>query len=211
MDFARARQHMIDSQIRVNDVHDPLLLAAIAKVAREDLCAVEQRDLAYAEYEPLIAPDRYLMKSRESTRIIQALAPKAGERALCLAAPFGAMVLKHLGLEVRAQEACSRAMTILQPALSQAKITTYVGDLAEPMGSDYDLILIEGAVHHIPETWAKALRPEGRLGVVIVNQGSKLARLYRRVDESAVLSCVTLFDASAKLLSGFEPRLSFSL
>jgi len=211
MDFARARQHMINSQIRVNDVHDSLLLAAIAKVAREELCASEHKDLAYAEFEPLIAPDRYLMKARESARLMQALSPKAGEKALCLAAPFGAMVLKHLNLDVTAQESCARAMTILQPALSNLKITTHVHDLAEPVGSEYDLIFIEGAVHHLSQGWARALKPDGRIGLVFVHEGSKQARLYRRIGEGADLSHVILFDAAAKTLKDFGPNLSFAL
>jgi protein-L-isoaspartate(D-aspartate) O-methyltransferase len=211
MDLARSRKHMIDSQIRVNDVHEPLLLAAIAKVRREDLCAEEHKGLAYAEYEPIIGPERYLMKSRESARLLQALSPKSGERALCLAAPFGAMVLNQLGLHVVAQEECARTMTILQPAFTEAKIESYVQSLAEPVGDQYDLILIEGAVHYLPDTWSTALKPGGRIGLIFVHEGSKQARLYHRLGQSSDLSSVILFDASARTLKGFEPKHNFVL
>ena len=43
MDYAAARQHMIDSQIRTNKVTDPDVIAALASVPRELFVAERSR------------------------------------------------------------------------------------------------------------------------------------------------------------------------
>ncbi len=51
MDFAAARKVMVDSQVRVNDVTDRVLQAALLAVPRERFCAPDRAFAAYAETE----------------------------------------------------------------------------------------------------------------------------------------------------------------
>ena len=106
-DFAAARQNMVETQIRTNDVTDPAVQKAMRASPREDFCG-GARHLAYADTEVEYAPGRWLMRPRDIGKLLHALKPKAGERALAIAAPSAADVLRPIGLEV--VEAMARAV-----------------------------------------------------------------------------------------------------
>eukprot|EP01042_Synura_sphagnicola_P034072 gene34072-43708_t len=85
MDFHAARQNMVESQVRVNDVTDMPLQLAMRHVQRERLCAPSQSFGAYGQIEVAVAPGRVLMKPRDIAKLLQTLEPKAGESALAIA------------------------------------------------------------------------------------------------------------------------------
>jgi protein-L-isoaspartate(D-aspartate) O-methyltransferase len=206
MDFLAARQNMVESQVRVNDVTDVSLQKALRHVARERLCAPMQAFAAYGEVEVDVAPGRKLMQVRDLSKLLQALAPKPGERALGLAAPYGAAVLAALGLETLAQETDSRTVAVIEPYLTELGVKIVTRDISEPQGQ-FDLIIVEGAVGQIPHAWIQALKIGGRLGVVIKTHAVGKATIVTRYEAS--VSTREIFDSPTSLLKGFEPESRF--
>ncbi len=100
IDFDAARQIMVDSQVRTNDVPDLAIQHAMRSLPREALLGPDGQglSLAYAEAEVEYAPGRWLLRPRDVGKALQALKPKAGERALAIAAPYAAAVLEQMGL-----------------------------------------------------------------------------------------------------------------
>lgn len=209
MDFAAARKVMLDTQVRVNDVTDRLLQAAIGVVERERFCAADRAFSAYADVEPEIAGDRRLMLPRDVGKLLQGLDARAGETALALAAPYAAAVLAQLGLKVTAQESDAAVFEVAGAALAEAGVETVVAPLNQPHGEGYDLIVSEGAVSERPEAWLAALRPGGRLAVVERNGAGGAAVLYVRGREG--VSRRELFDAAPDLLAEMVPAPAFAL
>ena len=109
MDVISARINMVESQVRTSDVTDPAIHHAMRTLPRERFCAPARAFSAYAEVEAEICPGRFLMKPRDVAKLLMAAAPRAGERALALAAPYAAAVLAAIGLDVVAQEGDGRA------------------------------------------------------------------------------------------------------
>ncbi|HYF22729.1 MAG TPA: protein-L-isoaspartate O-methyltransferase [Caulobacteraceae bacterium] len=202
MDFQTARRHMLDSQVRTNDVTDVDIQQAMLSVPRERFCAPARAFAAYAEVEPEICPGRWLMKARDVSKLLQAAKPRAGERALALAAPYAAALLARMGLDVVAQEADGRAAAVLEGGLAEAGVPLKSGELTHPVGQDYDLIVCEGAVAEVPQSWVDALKPGGRLAVVERDGPVGKARLYVRTASGA--SSREVFDATPPMLPGFE-------
>lgn len=207
MDFHAARQNMVESQVRVNDVTDMALQLAMRHVARERLCAPSQAFCAYGEVEPQIAPGRVLMAPRDLSKLLQVLEPRAGEKALAIAAPYGAAILASVGLNVTAQEGDPRTMAVIEPYLKELKIATAVADLKTPVGTGYDVIIVEGAVAELPAAWLKVLKPGGRLAVVLKDGPVGRARLYIRLEHG--FSEREVFDSSPSTLPGFARTPSF--
>ena len=85
MDFAAARKVMVDSQVRVNDVTDSALQAALLETPRERFLPADRAFSAYAEIQPEIANGRLLMLARDLSKLLMALGAKPGERALAIA------------------------------------------------------------------------------------------------------------------------------
>lgn len=209
MDFAAARKVMLDSQVRVNDVTDRQLHAAIGAVERERFCAADRAFSAYADVEPEIAGGRRLMLPRDVAKLLQGLDARAGEKALAIAAPYAAAVLAHMGLTVTAQESDAAVFAVVGAALAEAGVETVVAPLDQPHGEGYDLIISEGAVIERPESWISALRPGGRLAVVEREGASGTAVLYVRGREG--VSRRELFDAAPDLLAEMVPAPAFAL
>lgn len=207
MDFAAARQNMVESQVRTNDVTDLPLQHALRRVPRERFVAPGRAFAAYAEVEVEIAPGRLLMKPRDIGKLLQAAKPRASERALCIAAPYAAALLSRMGLQVVAQEADARAVAVLEPALFDEGVPLKRQDLAEPVGGDWDLIVSEGAVAVTPRAWLDAVKPSGRLAVVERDGPVGRAKIWIRTPSGP--SSTTVFDAIPPVLAGFERAPTF--
>jgi protein-L-isoaspartate(D-aspartate) O-methyltransferase len=185
-DFAAARLNMVESQVRTNDVTDVRLHDAMRTIPREDLLPPGKAYQAYADSSVEYAPGRYLLRPREVSKLLQALKPKAGERALAIAAPYAGAVLEALGLSVERLD----------------------GEDLTQLSGRYDLIVVEGAVTRAPDAWLNALAHGGRLGVIERDGPTAKAVLYVHAEDGVARR--VLFDAMADLLSGFEPQHGFA-
>ena len=209
MDFAAARKVMVDSQVRVNDVTDRDLQAALLSVSRERFVPVERAFAAYAEMEPEIANGRRLMLPRDLSKLLMALEPRAGETALAIAGPYAAAVLAGMGLTATAQEADAAVLDVVAPALAEAGVEGVAAPFTQPVGEGYDVIVSEAAVPVRPDAWLAALKIGGRLAVVERSSPAGKAVLY--VKGPTGLSRRELFDAAPPVLTELAPEPSFAL
>ena len=186
-DFAAQRAVMVESQVRVADVTDYGIQDAMRLVARESLLPADKAYLAYADVEAPYAPGRWLLKPRDVAKLLQAIRPRAGERALAIAAPYAAAVLEAMGLAVARRDE---------------------GDLAAP-SPRFDVVICEGAVSEVPRAWCEALEvPNGRLGVVVRQGPVGRAKVYVPADGG--FGALDVFDCSPPFMAGFEPKPAFA-
>ncbi len=207
MDFVSARLNMVESQVRTNDVTDVDIADAMRAIPRERFVRPDRAHLAYAETPVEYAPGRRLLEPRDLSKLVFALRPRAGERALAIAAPYAAAVLARMGLSVTALEPAESDAPI-RAALEAEGVVVVGGDLAAPAGS-FDLIVCEGAVARLPDAWAASLAPGGRLGVVERSGPLGRACVYSKGSEGG-LARWTAFDATPPFLPGFEPAPAFA-
>jgi protein-L-isoaspartate(D-aspartate) O-methyltransferase len=186
-DLAAARLNMVESQVRTQDVTDVNIHDAMRDIARESLLPADKAYLAYADADVAYAPGRSLMRPRNVSKLLQALKPVVGERALAIAAPYAALVLEHMGLSVDRLEG---------------------EDLRRPTGGVYDLIICEGAVEKAPAEWLAVLSPTGRLALVERDGPVGKAAIYRRAEDG--FGRRVIFDATPPLLPGFEAQHGFA-
>lgn len=186
VDFAAARLNMVDSQVRTQDVTDVRLHDAMGSIPREDFVPSDKRFLAYADLEVEYAPGRWLLKPRDVSKLLQALRPMPGERALAISAPYAAAVMETLGVTVVSAEAG-------QPL---------------PTGG-FDIVVCEGAVGGAPDTWIAAIALNGRLGVVERDGPVGKVCLYGRT--ASGVGRRELFDCFSPVLAGFERQHGFAL
>ena len=207
MDFKTARLNMVNSQIRVNDVFDADLCTALRLVKRERLCAPGMDFSAYADLEPEVSPGRVLMRPRDIAKLIQALEPKKGANALCLAAPYAAAVLAEMGLKVTFQDVDARCASVVGPYLQELRVTIHNAAFDDLAGK-YDIIICESAVSKVPEPWAKALAPGGRLGLVLRESVIGQAVVFTRYD--GILARTQLFDSATRIMDGLAGQVEFA-
>ena len=209
MDFAAARKVMVDSQVRVNDVTDRTLQAALLEVERERFLPEDRAWSAYAEIEPGIAGDRKLMMARDLSKLLMALEARQGETALAMAGPYAAAVLARMGLTVTAQEADGAVFAVTGAALADEGVATVVATLTAPVGEGYDVMISEAAVPARPHAWLAALKVGGRLAVVERSGPVGKAVLYVRGEQG--LSRRELFNAAPPVLAELATEPTFAL
>jgi protein-L-isoaspartate(D-aspartate) O-methyltransferase len=203
LDFATARDNMVENQVRTNDVTDLAVQDAMRAVARERFCPPGKSYLAYAEAAVEYAPGWFLMEPRDISKLLQAIGPRAGERALCIAAPYAAAVLDRIGLHVTLLQPDGAPSNAVAAALEGTGVVVRSGALTElGEGASFDVIVCEGAVPATPPSWTAAIAVGGRLGVVERHGPVGKARLYLRgVDRLAATR--EIFDANSPMLPGF--------
>jgi protein-L-isoaspartate(D-aspartate) O-methyltransferase len=209
MDYAAARQHMIDSQIKTNKVTDPSVIEALAAVPREAFVAEAQKKLAYIDRPVAIGAGRRMTEPMVLARLLQVAHLKLSDTALVVGAGTGysAAILSRLVKKVvaleSAPELAEKAKAILG-GFGIGNVSMVVCDLAAGRAGDgpYDFILVDGAAEIVPEALTAQLGDRGRLAVVIkdrdvVGRGT----LFTRAD--GVVSQRAIFDADAEVLPGF--------
>lgn len=209
MDFAAARKVMVDSQVRVNDVTDRRLQAALLDVERERFLPQDRAWSAYAEIEPEIAVGRRLMMARDLSKLLMALDAREGETALALAGPYAAAVLARMGLQVTAQEADAAVFSVTGAALADEGVATIVSSLSAPSGVGYDVIISEAAVPGRPHAWLAALKVGGRLAVVERSGPVGKAVLYIKGEQG--VSRRELFNSTPPVIGELTPEPTFAL
>ncbi|MDX2275417.1 MAG: protein-L-isoaspartate O-methyltransferase [Hyphomonadaceae bacterium] len=214
MDFARARHLMVESQVRTNDVTDTRILHAMRTLPRERFAPPAQRTLAYADLELEVAPGRTLLRPRDLSKLIQALAPQPNERSLELAGAtgYGAAVLAACCKEVLTLDPDANISFTAQAALESAGVANVKAVSTETKagwadGAPYDVILLNGASEILPEAWLAQLAQGGRLGVIVREGAAGRARIYTRAGDT--IAYRVAFDAAPPVAPGLTRAPAF--
>ncbi|HEY4163352.1 MAG TPA: protein-L-isoaspartate O-methyltransferase [Dongiaceae bacterium] len=208
MDYAAARQHMIDSQVRTNKVTDSAVISAFASVPRERFVAEAYRKLAYIDRPIPIGAGRRMPEPMVLARLLQSAQPKPGDSALVVGAGTGysAAVIARLVGRVVALESDAKLAADARAALAGfdvKNVTVVEGTLTAGRAADapYNLILIDGSVEVVPEALTAQLAEFGQLATVVVDRGVGRGTLFLKAD--GVISQRAVFDADAEPLPGF--------
>jgi protein-L-isoaspartate(D-aspartate) O-methyltransferase len=214
MNYAVARQHMVDSQVRTNKVTDERLIEAIRSLPRERFVPEAAQARAYLDDDVEIAPGRYLMEPMVTARLIQAAEPKADDIALAVGSGTGyaAALLARMVNTVVALESepglAQRAGAVLSE-LSIDNAVVVEGPLNTGVGkhAPYNIIYLDGAVEQVPAVLTSQLADGGRMVGVLLDRGVGRATLWLK-SGSAVFQRV-LFDANVAPLPGFSAPARF--
>jgi len=224
-DFKRARENMVDSQVRPAGVRDPALLRVLYRTPREAFVPASLRSLSYAdEHLPVKTLNgggretRYMMAPMMIAQLIELLRVEPGDIALDVgcgggysAALLAGLAESVVALESDAELAATAADTLARLGIDNAAVVE--GSLAEgyPGEAPFDVILINGAVEEMPQALLDQLGEGGRLAVVLrqptaaVSDTFGHAYLYEKSE--GWVSGQFEFSGGAPLLPGFSlPR-----
>jgi len=205
-DFASARRHMVDGQIRTTDVTDLRVISAILEVPRERFMPATAAALAYLDLDVPVAASRRMLRPMVLAKLIQAAELEATDRVLDVGCATGytAAVLAHIvGRVVALEQDAGLGKAASQALSSLPNVEVVSGTLAGgwPQGAPYDVIVLEGATDIAPHALCQQLKDGGRLVCVLGSGPGSKAMLYRR--SGAETGGRPVFDASAGLLPGF--------
>lgn len=214
--YATARAHMVEGQVRANDVTDTAVISAMAFLPRELYVAANQRHLAYADVCPPVKPGRVLLDPRALAKLLQLAEVQAEDRVLDVACGSGysTAALCQISQDVVAleedPELAAMAAQLLAKCPKAGTLFGAVGPHAAGYAerAPYDLIFVNGAIRTVPQAWVSQLKQGGRIAAVVAQGPVGKAHLF--VCHGDSVSGRVAFDATVPLLPGFAERPAFA-
>jgi protein-L-isoaspartate(D-aspartate) O-methyltransferase len=209
--FDHMRRAMIASQLRTTGTNDPRVLAAMGEVPRERFVPAARVSLAYADALVPLKPGRDFNSPMALGRLLTEAAPRPGERVLVVAAATGyaAAVLARLAGPVTALEEDPELAAEARVNLAGSGVDLVEGPLVSgcPDSAPFDLILIDGAVECVPDSFVAQLADGGRLAAGLLENGVTRLAIGRRAGEGFGMAAFA--DAAAAILPGFARPKAF--
>ena len=214
IDYAKARETMVEQQVRPWDVLDARVLDALVMVPRDAFVPAAHRALAYADAVLPLGHGESMMKPVVEGRVLQALEVQAGEDVLEIGTGSGFLTacLGRLAREVHSIDIHPEFADAARARLDTMGLGGNVRiEAADAFSWDtdrrYDAICVTGAVEAIPPRFLQWLRPGGRLFVVRGVAPAMEAVLVRNdVNGPGIES---LFETDLNYLAGAAPVAKF--
>ncbi|RED27598.1 protein-L-isoaspartate(D-aspartate) O-methyltransferase [Rhodopseudomonas thermotolerans] len=211
--FERARQNMVDGQIRPASVTDWRIIDAMRALPREAFVPDSKRELVYLDLDLEIdggdGRKHFLLNPIMTARLIQAAEIQRDDRVLVVGCPTGyvaAVVAKLADRVVTTidDETLAQRMRATLPALGFANVDVRVAEAArgDLHGAPFDAILLCGAAEVEPTALYEQLKLGGRLvGAFATGRPQRVTVVTR---SHCDFGTRILFDASVPVLPGLE-------
>lgn len=172
--FDAARRAMIDSQLRTSGVNEPWVLTRFASVPREDFVPAAARGVAYTDRAVPLDGSGMLAAPLFHALMLNEARPTVADRVLVIDGGSGYLPALLEGL--------AGSLTVVSPA-----------EALKGKAGDFTLLLIDGAVEHLPAALAKRLADDGRVVTgAIVGGVTRLAVGRKAAGEIALLPLAEL-------------------
>jgi len=187
---AQKRARMVDEQLRSRGIRDERVLAAMAKVPREEFIPTEDAANAYGDFPLAIGAGQTISQPYIVAAMVEALDLHPDDRVLEVGTGTGyqAAILGELAKEVwtieRHAELADKAREILH-RLGYKNVHVLHGDgslgLAEH--APFNKILVAAAAPRVPETLVSQLADGGRLVVPVGTRSEQQVEVIRKLDD----------------------------
>ncbi|MBI4007890.1 MAG: protein-L-isoaspartate(D-aspartate) O-methyltransferase [Planctomycetes bacterium] len=200
MNFSEARKAMVEDQLRLRDITDERVLAAMEKVPRHRFLPIELWDRAYDDTPLPIGDGQTVSQPYMVAFMTQALMLKENDKVLEVGTGSGyqaavlAEIIEHVyTIEVR-PNISRKARKILDELGYSEKITMLIGDGSRGLKEEapYDGIIVTAAYTIIPTPLLDQLAEGGRL--VMPVGGMEHQILYRIMRKGTELQCERLLS-----------------
>ena len=216
IDYAKARETMVEQQVRPWDVLDPRVLEVLATLPREAFVPPAYRALAYVDLPLPLGHGEMMLKPVVEGRTLQALALQPTDEVLevgtgsgYLTACLGRLAREVVSLEQHPDLADAARERLAAEGLD-GNVRIEVADaLQYETDRRFDAVCVAAAVDAIPARFLQWLRPGGRLFVVQGRAPAMTAVLARNEDGAARIE--SLFETELPYLAGAAPVPLFQL
>lgn len=181
--FAAARKAMVDSQLRVSGVNADFVRERMGSVPREDFVPEAVRANAYMDRAVPLGNGRFLAAPLVHGRMLEEAAPTKDDKLLLVDGGSGYLA------------------ELLRPLVGSIKVIPAAEAASAAKKGDYTLLVIDGAIEHLPDVLAKRLADGGRIVTGLVMRG--LTRLAAGRKAAGEASLVPLAEMGIPVLPEF--------
>ena len=213
-DYAKARENMVEQQVRPWDVLDVRVLDVLSQLPRDAFVPAPYRALAYADLAVPIGHGELMLKPVVEGRMLQALALAPTDDVLeigtgsgFLSACLGRLARDVVSLEIHPDLAESARARLSESGLDGNVHIESADAFRYQATRQFDAICVSAAVDALPQHFMQWLRPGGRMFLV---QGRapamKAVLVHNDVNGPRIES---LFETVLPYLAGAAPTPEF--
>lgn len=211
-----ARQQMVQQQVRTWNVFDAAILDVLSEIPREQFVKSGFESLAFAETELPIGHGELMMTPNVEGRLLQALAVQATDSVLEVGTGSGFLTacLARLGNSVTSVDIHddfleSATANLADSGISNFELLNMDATQQLPDGI-FDVIAVTGSIEVFDPRYVMALKPGGRLFVVVGSTPIMDALLVERTGENDWQTSKIFETELPALLNGvLLPQFSF--
>ena len=153
-----ARRAMIDSQLRTSGVNEEYVLARMLAVPREDFLPADKAAVAYIDRALMLGEAGHMAAPLFYGKLLLEAAPARDDRVLVVSGGTGYLA------------------ALLRPLVAELTEVTPAEALALTGTGTYSLIVIDGAIEHLPDNLTAQLADDGRIVTgLMLRQVARLA------------------------------------
>lgn len=188
-DYAAARKAMIDSQLRTSGVNEAYVLERMGAVPREDFVPESAKGTAYMDRAIRLGDGGYLPAPLFHGAMLAEARPTGEDTVLVVDGGSGYLA------------------ALIEPLVGSVKSVTPDEGLKAKKG-DYSLVLIDGAIEHVPASMAKLVAEGGRIVTGLVERGVTRLATGRKSGNS--LALLPLAEMGVPRMGAFDKPESWS-
>ncbi|AXK41369.1 protein-L-isoaspartate O-methyltransferase family protein [Erythrobacter aureus] len=190
LDYAAARKAMLDSQLRTSGVNDVFVLERMGTVAREDFVPQAAKATAYMDRAIRLESGGFLPAPLFHGAMLAEARPTMDDSVLVIDGGSGYLP------------------ALVEPLV--AKLDTVTPDKAAngAKRGAYTLVLVDGAIEHVPAALAKLVADGGRIVTGMVERG--VTRLATGRKSGKALALLSLAEMGIPRLGAFDRPQSWS-
>ena len=183
-----AKFNMIEQQIRPWEVLDHQVLSTLDQLNREDFVQQAYQGLAYADCQIPVANGVRMLPPTVEGRLLQALVIDADDQVLEVGSGCGYVTacLARLGGRVTSVDSDAEIIELARENVARCGLDNVefeTSSLAQLDASErYDAIAVTASLPGVPENLKQALKPGGRMFVIVGNSPVMQALLVTRAD-----------------------------
>ncbi len=181
---------MIDQQVRAWTVLDPAVLDVLSTVPREEFVPEAYESMAFADMEIPLGHGEFMMTPTVEGRALQALDLRSNDHVLEIGTGSGfltACLAKLAGtvtsIDIHDDFVRDAARKLAGAGIDNVELQTMDATRELP-GDRYDAIAVTGSIETFDPRFVDALRPGGRLFVVVGSPPVMDARRIRRTGDT---------------------------
>jgi len=211
-----ARQQMVEQQVRAWDVLDLDILDVLKNVPREQFVPAGFESLAFADTEIPIGHGQSMMTPTIEGRVLQALGLKPEEVVLeigtgtgFLAACIARLAASVTSIDIYDDFLEKAAANLEDTGIDNVELAQMDATQELPDGY-FDAIAVTGSIQAFDPRLVMALKPEGRLFIVVGDSPVMEARLVQRTGDNEWQAKVWFETDLTPLVNGaLPPQFSF--
>ena len=173
-DLAAQRQRMVEQQLKPRGIKEERVLAAMAKVPREEFVAADARPSAYEDGPLPIGYDQTISQPYVVAFMTEQLRPKRSDRVLEIgsgsgyqAAILGELVAEVYTIEIVEPLAKSAEATLQRLGYNNVHIKVGDGYKGWPQEAPFDAIIVTCAPEKVPQPLVDQLKDGGRMVIPV--------------------------------------------